>query len=164
MLSGRNIRTRSAFGRSSEQWIFPIHGGSDRPAKSDIMFYRRMILVSGMNKRYLQNGKLDTGYWRDPLWAFLFPKESDRWLTLLRIGLGFQIISYALSLRSDWQYLLAGTGGGLISRDFSEAVLSAQSALIPRLGWFVDLGWYVGLEEGRVLLLAWICLFGAGIF
>jgi hypothetical protein len=117
-----------------------------------------------MNKRYLQNGKLDTGYWRDPLWAFLFPKESDRWLTLLRIGLGFQIISYALSLRSDWQYLLAGTGGGLISRDFSEAVLSAQSALIPRLGWFVDLGWYVGLEEGRVLLLAWICLFGAGIF
>ena len=35
--------------------------------------------------------------WRKRLTDFLFPDESDEWLTLLRLGLGLQIVLYALS-------------------------------------------------------------------
>ena len=89
---------------------------------------------------------------------FFFPAESDSWLAILRIGLGFQVVLYALSLRNDWNYFLAGTGHGLISRNLGEAILSLESFLVPRLGWFVTLGTRVGLREETVLSVAWICL------
>jgi hypothetical protein len=100
--------------------------------------------------------------WRERLIDFFFPAESDTWLAVLRIGLGLQVVLYALSLRDDWNYLLAGTGHGLISRNLGEAILSLESHLIPRLGWFVALGTQVGLREETVLSVAWICLLGSG--
>jgi hypothetical protein len=57
---------------------------------------------------------------------FFFPIQSDEWLTILRIGLAIQVLLYCLSMRSDWTYLLAGTGRGLISRDLSEATLRRE--------------------------------------
>lgn len=93
---------------------------------------------------------------------FFFPAESDSWLAILRIGLGFQVVLYALSLRNDWNYFLAGTGHGLISRNLGEAILSLESFLVPRLGWFVTLGTRVGLREETVLSVAWICLLASG--
>src|SRR5213592_3981268 len=69
---------------------------------------------------------------------------------------------YALSLRDDWNYFLAGTGHGLISRNLGETILSLESHLIPRLGWFVALGTRIGLHEETVLSVAWICLLGSG--
>ncbi len=89
---------------------------------------------------------------------FFFPAESDSWLAILRIGLGLQVVLYALSLRDDWNYFLGGTGHGLISRNLGEAILSLESFLVPRLGWFVTLGTRVGLREETVLSVAWICL------
>ncbi len=100
--------------------------------------------------------------WRERLIDFFFPAESDTWLAVLRIGLGLQVVLYALSLRDDWNYLLAGTGRGLISRNLGEAILSLESHLIPRLGWFVALGTQVDLREETVLSVAWICLFAVG--
>ena len=65
------------------------------------------------------------------LFEFLFPAESDNWLGVLRLGLGLQVTLYSLSLRNDWNYLLAGTGQGLISRDLAEALLSVESHFNP---------------------------------
>jgi hypothetical protein len=99
---------------------------------------------------------------RERLFEFLFPSETDNWLAVLRLGLGLQITFYSLSLRNDWNYLLAGTGRGLISRNLAEALLSVESHFIPRLGWLVALGGHVGLPEETVLSVAWICLLAAG--
>ncbi len=96
------------------------------------------------------------------LFEFLFPAETDNWLAVLRLGLGLQVTLYSLSLRNDWNYLLAGTGQGLISSDLAEALLSVESHFIPRLGWLVALGAHVGLGEETILSVGWICLFGAG--
>lgn len=89
---------------------------------------------------------------------FFFPIQSDEWLTVLRIGLAIQVLLYSLAMRSDWNYLLAGTGRGLISRDLSEVALSGESSLIPRLGWLVNIGSHFGVSEALILDAAWLCL------
>jgi hypothetical protein len=81
--------------------------------------------------------------------------ELDNWLAVLRIGLGLQVLLYALSLRSDWNYLFAGTDGGMNGRALSEALLSSQSPLVPRLGWLVTLASAAGLSEREVLFPSW---------
>ncbi|MGI8956338.1 MAG: HTTM domain-containing protein [Chthoniobacterales bacterium] len=96
-------------------------------------------------------------------WAFLFQPDTDRWLSILRIGLGLQLALYCLTLRPDWLALYAGDGGGLISRDLAEAILDLRSVFIPRLGWLVVSGGLVHLSEGTVLYLVWACLLGASV-
>lgn len=100
--------------------------------------------------------------WRQRALAFLFPAESDRWLTVLRIGLGLAILFYAWPLHEDWDYLFAGTGRGLVSRELFEGLLSTQSPIIPRLGWLVWICQRFGLNESFALSLAWFSLLGAG--
>jgi hypothetical protein len=94
---------------------------------------------------------------REGLFGFLFPAETDNWLAVLRVGLGFQITFYSLSLRNDWNYLLSGT-----ARKVAEALLSLESHFIPRLGWPINLATQGGLREETVLSLAWLCLIAAG--
>ena len=84
------------------------------------------------------------------------------WLSILRFGLGLQVTFYSSSLRNDWNYLLSGTGTGLINRDLAEALLSVESHFVPRLGWLVALGAHLGLREEVVLSVAWIGLLAAG--
>jgi len=72
--------------------------------------------------------------WRERILQFLFPAGSNTWLAVLRLGLGLQIILYALSLENDWTYLFAGTGSGLVSRNLGEAILSLETPFVPRLG------------------------------
>jgi Vitamin K-dependent gamma-carboxylase len=98
---------------------------------------------------------------RESLAAFLFSADSDRWVALLRIGLGFQVALFCLSLRNDWNDLFAGENNGFISRDLAEAILTLQNPLVPRLGWLVACGSYLGLTEETVLFVTWICLLGA---
>src|SRR6266542_2136666 len=86
---------------------------------------------------------------------FLFPPETDKWLAALRIGLGLQVGIYALFLRSDWHFLFASTGKGLVSRELGEAITSFDSPFIPKLGWLVALGSYVHIGEDAVLSVAW---------
>ena len=68
--------------------------------------------------------------WKEQVGKFLFSPQSDKWLAFLRFGLGLQLVLYALSLKSDWNYLFAGTGGGLISRNLGEAILSLESPFV----------------------------------
>ena len=91
------------------------------------------------------------------LLEFLFPAETDSWLTVLRIGLGLEVTLYSLSLRNDWTYLLSGT-----ARKMAEALLSLESHFVPRLGWFVALAAQLGVREEKALFLAWLCLFASG--
>jgi hypothetical protein len=94
---------------------------------------------------------------RKRLLEFLFPPETDRWLAILRVGLGSEVILYSMSLRTDWMYLLSGT-----VRRLAEALLSLESHFIPRLGWFVTLAAQVGIDENRLLFAAWSSLLIAG--
>jgi hypothetical protein len=96
--------------------------------------------------------------------SFLFPPETDRWLAVLRIGLGLQVIVYALFLRSDWHDLFASSGKGLVGREVGEAITAFDSPLIPRLSWLVAIGRNFNISEETVLTVAWICLLSAGCF
>src|SRR5438034_5670557 len=102
--------------------------------------------------------------WWKRLMDFLFPPETDKWLAVLRIGLGLQVAVYALFLKSDWNYLFARTGSGLVSRQLGEAITSFDSPLIPKLGWLVALGGHIGIGEETVLSVAWAGLLCAGCF
>jgi hypothetical protein len=97
------------------------------------------------------------------LMSFLLPADTDTWLAFLRIGLGLQVAVYALFLRSDWQYLFASTGKGLVSRELGDAITSFDSPLIPKLGWLVALGGRIGIGEEAVLSVAWACLLCMGL-
>ena len=93
---------------------------------------------------------------------FLFPDDTNRWVGILRIGLGVQVVLYALSLKDDWNFLFGGSESGLVGRAFSEALLSRESPFVPRLGWLVVLGAHAGLPEWTVLSIAWWALLFAG--
>lgn len=99
--------------------------------------------------------------WRRFL-AFLFPTESDTWLTVFRMGLGVQVILYAVFLRSDWHYLFASSGRGLVGREVGEAITSFESPLIPKLGWLIAVGLTFNISEETVLTVAWVSLLSAG--
>jgi hypothetical protein len=101
--------------------------------------------------------------WWKGLLHFLFSPETDKWLGALRIGLGLQVAVYALFLRSDWHFLFASTGKGLVSRKLGEAITSFDSPLIPKLGWLVALGGYAHIGEDAVLSIAWACLLCMGL-
>ena len=94
--------------------------------------------------------------------GFLFPPETDAWLAVLRIGLGLQVIVYALFLRNDWHYLFASSGKGLIGREVGEAIASFDSPLIPTFGWLVAFGRNFNMSEEAVLTIAWVGLLSAG--
>jgi Vitamin K-dependent gamma-carboxylase len=94
--------------------------------------------------------------------GFLFPSESDTWLTVFRIGLGLQVILYALFLRSDWHYLFASSGKGLVGREVGEAITYFESPFIPKFGWLIAVGHTFNISEETVLTVAWVGLLSAG--
>ena len=94
--------------------------------------------------------------------GFLFPSESDTWLSIFRIGLGLQVTLYALFLRSDWHYLFASSGKGLVGRELGEAIASFESPLIPKLSWLTTLGVTLHISDETVLTFAWVALLSAG--
>ncbi len=100
---------------------------------------------------------------RRRLLQFLFPPASDRWLSILRWGLGLQVLAYCLTTRMDWLLLFATNSSSLINRDLSEALLSSDSACVPRLGWLIMVGEHLGLPEVVTLNLSWWLLFAAGV-
>src|SRR5205823_14441087 len=100
--------------------------------------------------------------WWKRLMDFLFPPETDKWLAVLRIGLGLQVPVYALFLKSDWNYLFARTASGLVSRELREAITSLDCRLIPKLGWLVALAAHIRIGDQTLLSVACPCLRGAG--
>lgn len=100
--------------------------------------------------------------WRRRASVFLFCPDTGEWRTFLRVGLGAILVIYASALREDWSYLFAGKSGGLDHQGLFEALLSTQSALIPRVGWLVYLGGWLGLRPSLCLSIIWSLLFGAG--
>jgi hypothetical protein len=101
--------------------------------------------------------------WREFGVDFLFAAESDQWLSILRVGLGVEVILYCLSIAGDWTSLLGGTGEGLISRELAETMLSNESPFVPRIGWLVTISHGLGLTEGAILNLVWIATLCAGM-
>ena len=94
--------------------------------------------------------------------GFLFPSESDTWLTVFRIGLGLQVTLYALFQRSDGHYLFTSSGKGLVGRELGEAITSFESPLIPRFGWLIAVGRNLNMSEQTALTVAWVALLSAG--
>ncbi len=70
---------------------------------------------------------------------------------------------YALSLRSDWNDLFGTLEHGLVSRALTEAVVSSESMLVPRLGWLITIGKLLGLAETSTLFIVWLCLLATGL-
>lgn len=134
----------------------PAYASSRKEKESRMSFCTRTISVfrTRLPKRTI--GK-PVQLVKTRLIEFLFPADTDSWLTVLRVGLGLQVTLYSLSLRHDWAYLFSGT-----ARKVAEALLSLESHLIPRLGWFVPVAAQVGLQENTLLFLAWACLLAAG--
>src|SRR5438477_6200198 len=99
----------------------------------------------------------------DCLVSWLLPEDSDGWLTCLRVGVGIQLVCSCFALRHAWNYLLGGRGEALISRHATEAMVSTESVLIPRLGWLVDAGKLFGLSESSTVCATWILLMVAGL-
>lgn len=102
--------------------------------------------------------------WLLGLRKFFFPRDSGKWLTILRVGLGLEITLYALSLYTDWQRMFGSASTGFLNREFTEALLSIQSALVPRIGWLLWIGQHLGVSEQTMLIIVWLALFAAGIF
>lgn len=102
--------------------------------------------------------------WLPRLRRFLFPRDSGEWLTFLRAGLGLEVALYAGSLYTDWQRMFGSTSTGFLNREFTEALLSIQSPLVPQIGWFVWVGQHIGLREETTLTILWLVLFASGIF
>ncbi len=94
---------------------------------------------------------------KERLLRFLFPDDTDQWLAILRVGLGFEVTFYSLSLRKDWTYLLSGP-----ARTVAEALLSLETHVVPTLGWLVTLGTHIGVHEETVLRIVWIGLLVSG--
>lgn len=94
---------------------------------------------------------------------FLFYRENDRWLSVLRLGLGVEVASYCLSLRHDWSDFFSARSFGPINRDLVEAILSIDSRWIPRIGWLVDVGSRLGLAESTTINLIWWLLLGGSL-
>ncbi len=109
------------------------------------------------------------GWWTRVV-DFLFRPESDRWLSILRVGLGVEVASYCLSLRHDWTDFFSTRSFGPIDRALTESILSMDSRWIPRIGWLVAIGSRLGLtEDTTVNLIWWLLLVGsllliAGLF
>jgi len=92
------------------------------------------------------------------LLAWFFPPGNNGWLTILRVGLGFQLTLYELSMRNDWLRLLNNEG-----RRVSEAVLAAESSAIPRVGWLIKIGSMLGANDKQILLIIWLALLSAAL-
>src|ERR1043165_7894485 len=99
--------------------------------------------------------------WRRFL-LFLFPSQSDNWLTAFRIGLGLQVTLYALFLRNDWHNLFSTSGQALVGRDIGEAISSFESPFIPKLDWLIAAGRTFNITEQTTLTVTWILLLSTG--
>lgn len=101
--------------------------------------------------------------WARGVAEFFFAPESDLWLAILRVGLGLQVVIYGFSLRSDWAFFFAAPAQALISRQLSEALVAAQSPLIPTLAWLVGGANRIGVDDGTALFVIWMVLLLAGL-
>jgi hypothetical protein len=99
---------------------------------------------------------------RERIWAFLFPADSGRWLSILKAGLGMGILFYTLSLQNDWIFVLGGPNHGLLGREVGDAMTAVQGSLIPRLGCITFPLTQIGFTESVVLSGIWWTLLTLG--
>ena len=93
------------------------------------------------------------------LFRFLFPRQTDEWLGLLRIGLGIELLLFCLSARAGWMDGFSGSRGPLSPRRISEALILLESSLVPRVTWLLQLGGRFGIPEPTTLWMIWSVLF-----
>lgn len=51
---------------------------------------------------------------------FFFPPDSGQWVTVLRIGVGVELLFYTFSLRRDWYRLPGQSNQALLGRDVAD--------------------------------------------
>lgn len=119
-------------------------------------------MTSGRLTKVSRRSRINIFALSERIVRFLFPLENDRWLSVLRIGLGCQVAAYCLSFAPDWYLFFARSGEGLVGRELSETMVSTQSALIPQLSWLVEFGESFGLSEHSALSTIWFLLFVGG--
>src|SRR5437868_5754541 len=86
---------------------------------------------------------------------FFFAPQSDRWLSLFRIGLGIAVLLYCAAAHPAWQATFHSAGKALPPRRISETIVRLQSPAIPTLEWLVKLGGHLGLSETMVITSVW---------
>ena len=94
---------------------------------------------------------------------WFFGGATDNWLAALRIGLGLQLVLYCITSRADWLQMFTLHPGSFVTRDLTEALVTLGAALVPRVGWFISVGEFIGLSEATVLWVVWSGLLAAGL-
>lgn len=97
------------------------------------------------------------------LFHFLFPRQTDEWLGVLRVGLGLELAFYCLSARPGWIAVFSSSRGALSPRRISEALISLESSLVPRVNWFLQIGGRIGIPESTTLWMIWTVLFATSL-
>src|SRR5437667_1172253 len=101
-------------------------------------------------------------WWR-AVKEWFFANTSDSWLVALRMGLGLQLVLYCITAHADWRQMFASQPGSFVTRDLTEAIVGVGSALVPRMGWLISAGQYIGVSERIVLWTIWAVLLAAGV-
>ena len=99
---------------------------------------------------------------REQLRDWLFPPDNGFWLTLLRTGLGLQVILYTWSFRNDWSYFFPGSRSQVSQSGLGEIILSSETSWTPRIGWLVTAGDWAHLNQQVVLWGIWLLLLLSG--
>lgn len=92
----------------------------------------------------------------------LFPADTGRWLSFLRIGLGLQVLLSVWFLGADWNLVFGGQHSSLLGRDVGDAMTVVQSPFIPHLAWIISFLSKAGLDENAALALVWWSLLALG--
>jgi len=100
--------------------------------------------------------------WLRSIVQFLFPPRSSSSLAILRSGLGLSVIFFCLSFSSPWSHAFASSDNSLINRDLAEAIAAYGNPIVPRLGWLVSLGEWLGVSENHVLWACYVSLLLSG--
>ena len=100
--------------------------------------------------------------WSKSIVEFLFPVRSSSSLVILRGGLGLSVIFFCLSFSLPWSVAFTNAGNIVIGRDLAEAIAAYGNPMVPRLGWLVSLGEWLGVSEKHVLWVSYVTLLLSG--
>jgi uncharacterized membrane protein YphA (DoxX/SURF4 family) len=127
-------------------------------------FFTRAIFVypnpSSSSRRLASSMKISRVHFD----SWLFSPDRDVWLTLLRIGLGVQVVAYCWLQGGGWNSFLSRGNAGVLDRRLPEILVSRQSLFVPQVDWLVRAADQVGLSEEQTLRLVWILLLTAALF
>src|SRR5262249_56314566 len=70
------------------------------------------------------------------LCRFLFPKQTDEWLVVFRVGLGIELALYCLSARFGWVLFFSSNCGALLAGRVLGGFITFGNLFFPPLHFF----------------------------